>query len=118
MCDDYEDDFHEEEEGKGGERDGWRVITFDELELDSKPLGGGGFALVYRGTWRGKSVAIKTLVRRAAVAAPRFRVRVALRALSRYCGGCSRDVFAGAVACSSTPRSTTSRSRSIWTSYM
>jgi hypothetical protein len=38
------------------------VIDVAELELDSKPLGGGGFALVYRGTWRGQAVAVKTLV--------------------------------------------------------
>ncbi len=64
QADDYEDDFckEEEEEEEGGA--GWRVIDVAEVEVDSsKPLGGGGFALVYRGMWRGQAVAVKTLVR-------------------------------------------------------
>jgi hypothetical protein len=60
MTDEYEEDFVAEEDGGS---DGWKVIDVTELELDNKPLGGGGFALVYRGTWRGQAVAVKTLVR-------------------------------------------------------
>lgn len=38
-------------------------VNVDELEFDSKPLSGGGFALVYRARWNGRYVAVKTLVR-------------------------------------------------------
>ena len=63
MSGEYDDDeFHAEDDSREEVADGWKVIDVTELELDSKPLGGGGFALVYRGTWRGQSVAVKTLV--------------------------------------------------------
>lgn len=66
----YDDDFNSDDDGKAGdargagdaEGKGWEDVRVEELELDSKPLGGGGFALVYRGRWKGKYVAVKTLV--------------------------------------------------------
>jgi len=39
----------------------WEDVDFADVILGKK-LGGGGFAIVYTGTWRGKSVALKTLV--------------------------------------------------------
>jgi hypothetical protein len=60
----YADDFHSDEEKDAAESGkGWQDIRIEDIELDSKPLSGGGFALVYRGLWKGRYVAVKTLVR-------------------------------------------------------
>lgn len=40
---------------------GWEDVDFKEIELGDK-IGGGGFAVVFYGKWRGKRVALKTLV--------------------------------------------------------
>ncbi len=40
----------------------WEDVDFADVTLGKK-LGGGGFAIVYTGTWKGQSVALKTLVR-------------------------------------------------------
>lgn len=40
--------------------EGWEDIDVSELDI-GKRIGGGGFAIVYEATWRGKSVAVKTL---------------------------------------------------------
>jgi hypothetical protein len=39
----------------------WEDVNYEDVILGKK-LGGGGFAIVYSGTWKGKSVALKTLV--------------------------------------------------------
>ena len=41
----------------------WEDVPFKDVELGKK-LGGGGFAVVYEGVWKGEKVALKTLVRR------------------------------------------------------
>lgn len=41
----------------------WKAISYDEIELGEQ-LGGGSMGLVYRGTYKRKSVAVKTLVSR------------------------------------------------------
>jgi len=50
---------HEEESDS---KAGWEDIDVSELEF-GKRIGGGGFAIVYKAKWRGKSVAVKALVR-------------------------------------------------------
>ena len=40
----------------------WREIDLKDLEIGDR-IGGGGFALVYRGNYKGTSVAVKALVR-------------------------------------------------------
>eukprot|EP01138_Halocafeteria_seosinensis_P006763 gb/GECG01006916.1/.p1 GENE.gb/GECG01006916.1/~~gb/GECG01006916.1/.p1 ORF type:complete len:419 (+),score=68.06 gb/GECG01006916.1/:1-1257(+) len=42
------------------ERALWNDVSPDEVKFGPR-IGGGGFALVYKGTWKGKSVAIKSL---------------------------------------------------------
>lgn len=60
-----------ESEGKGGEAGagsssapddgkGWQDIEFKDIEVGRK-IGGGGFAIVHEGRWRGDRVALKTL---------------------------------------------------------
>eukprot|EP01090_Pellita_catalonica_P021565 TRINITY_DN8107_c0_g1_i2.p1 TRINITY_DN8107_c0_g1~~TRINITY_DN8107_c0_g1_i2.p1 ORF type:complete len:616 (+),score=81.93 TRINITY_DN8107_c0_g1_i2:135-1982(+) len=39
-----------------------REISFEELKLDSNPIGQGAFGVVYSGFWRGAKVAVKKLV--------------------------------------------------------
>ena len=39
----------------------WVDVPFAEVELGER-IGGGGFAVVYRGHWKGEEVALKTLV--------------------------------------------------------
>lgn len=39
----------------------WKAISYDEIELGEQ-LGGGSMGLVHRGTYKGKPVAVKTLV--------------------------------------------------------
>lgn len=55
--DEYDDDF--EIESPSGH--GWKDIDFADVELRDK-IGGGGFAIVYAGEWRGRPCAVKTLV--------------------------------------------------------
>ena len=43
----------------------WEDVDFADVTLGKK-LGGGGFAIVYTGTWKGQNVALKTLVSMAA----------------------------------------------------
>eukprot|EP00949_MAST-11_sp_MAST-11-sp1_P001298 g1298.t1 len=38
----------------------WEPVRLDEVEIGQR-IGGGGFAIVYQGQWRGKDVALKTL---------------------------------------------------------
>jgi serine/threonine protein kinase len=40
--------------------DSWEDIDVDDVELKDK-IGGGGFALVYKGRWRSQDVAVKTM---------------------------------------------------------
>lgn len=40
---------------------GWQDIDFAELDVGPK-IGGGGFAIVHRGEWKGETVALKTMV--------------------------------------------------------
>lgn len=40
---------------------GWKSISFDEIEVGEQ-IGGGSVGLVHRGNYRGRSVALKTLV--------------------------------------------------------
>ena len=48
--------------GSGSKRsaDGWDAIDVDDIEMGEQ-IGGGGFALVHRARWRGKSVAVKAM---------------------------------------------------------
>lgn len=62
----------EERDTEDKEEHGWEEVAFSEVELGPKPIGGGGFALVYKGEWRGRRVAVKTLV---GSAPPRFHCR-------------------------------------------
>lgn len=67
--DEYDDDEFEEEEDASdgrqglsqGERENWKTISFDEIELGDT-IGGGSVGLVHRGSYRGRAVALKTLV--------------------------------------------------------
>jgi hypothetical protein len=43
-------------------RTAWKNIDFADVSLGEQ-IGGGGFAIVYQGTYRKKNVALKTMVR-------------------------------------------------------
>eukprot|EP00941_MAST-03F_sp_MAST-3F-sp1_P005498 g5498.t1 len=61
--DDSMDNSNTEEKKSSQEKEtsiGWQNIELDDLE-QGRQIGGGGFALVYKGKWRGRSVALKTL---------------------------------------------------------
>ena len=51
-------------EGKGDDawEKAWEDIDYSEVELGRK-IGGGGFAIVHEARWRGRKVAMKTMVR-------------------------------------------------------
>ena len=53
---------------EGKDSDGtWDDIAYEDVEIGDQ-IGGGGFALVYKGKYKGKSVALKTLVRKTRLA--------------------------------------------------
>eukprot|EP01034_Spumella_vulgaris_P030465 gene30465-37683_t len=46
--------------GDGSGLPGWANVNFDEIEISDR-IGGGGVGVVYKGYWRNKTVALKTL---------------------------------------------------------
>ena len=70
--DDHQDDRFSESERGGSSGDGdaseedegrtaWKNIQFADISVGEQ-IGGGGFAIVYKGTYRNKNVALKTMV--------------------------------------------------------
>lgn len=47
-------------DGGGSVIPNWANIPFHEVQLEER-IGGGGVGIIYRGTWRNKPVAVKTL---------------------------------------------------------
>ena len=87
--------FTSQSSGGHAEAQEWEDVAFGDVTLGKK-LGGGGFAIVYEGQWKGRKVALKTLVRRSTAlgqtgTAPGTPRNANLCAVRPLCGRCPED---------------------------